>query len=266
MKPQKSDDIPFRGRQRTAGTAIVDFRQLDLLHMPKRIGAKAKFTFAETESGEINFEEAAQKRTIFEYDGVKFAITAKPDGILDYEGSRLIFEYKTKASGLRAMNGKLDWKGAEESHIRQVVAESLVFGIRECIILYESTQKPAWFSDEDNRNVTKGQKTWADGKPMPDLRPFYIYVTDEMQDALIRDLARQAAIVYGGEKPWITAEMTGKCGFCPYFGGHCQAEISAENLAELRGIEERYAKSSFAGKRDHRDLVNYLAEAKEAVK
>ncbi|MBA4542052.1 hypothetical protein H1164_03935 [Thermoactinomyces daqus] len=181
-KPEKREDIPFRGRQRRQGTAIVDYVQLDLLHMPERLGDKAKFTVARTKSGEFAFEDAVKHRAVFTVrlpDGYvcKFAITAKPDGILEYEGRRLLFEYKTKATGIKSMNQKLDYSGPDGHHIDQVVAESLVFGIREGIILYESTQKPSWFSDEEKKSVSKGQKTWIDGKPLADLRAFYFSVT-----------------------------------------------------------------------------------------
>lgn len=267
VKPQKSDDLPFRGRQRRQGSAVIEYVQLDLVHMRKRLGDRARFTIATTDEGEFAFEDAAQQRVVFEYGGVKFAITAKPDGLLTYhlDNSRLLFEYKTKASGIRAMNSKLDYSGPQADHLRQVTAESLVFGIREGILLYESTQKPSWFSDEDNASVTKGAKTWRDGAPIPDIRPFYFYITDEMQDALLRDLARQARIVYEGVKPDVTADMTTKCGFCPYFGGHCQASLSAENLAELQAIESRMARSNFAGKRDHRSLRAYLDQVAEVT-
>lgn len=267
IKPQKSDDLPFRGRQRRQGSAIIEYVQLDLVHMRKRLGDAAKFTVATTDDGEFAFEDAAQQRVVFEYDGVKFAITAKPDGIMTYvdDKSRLLFEYKTKASGIRAMNSKLDYTGPQADHLRQVTAESLVFGIREGILLYESTQKPAWFSDEDNASVTKGAKTWRDGTPIPDIRPFYFYITDEMQEALLRDLARQARVVYEGEKPNVTADMTTKCGFCAFFGGHCQASLSAENLAELQTVESRMARSTLAGKRDHRSLRAYLDQISEVT-
>lgn len=267
VKPQKSDDLPFRGRQRRQGSAIIEYVQLDLVHMQKRLGDKAKFTVATMESGEYAFEDAAEQRVVFEYDGVRFAITAKPDGFLTYQpdSSRLLFEYKTKASGIRAMNSKLDYKGAQADHLRQVTAESLVFGVREGILLYESTQKPAWFSDEHNAGVTKGAKTWRDGAPIPDVRSFYFYITDEMQDALLRDLARKARRVYEGAKPDVTVEMTDKCGFCAFFGGHCQASLSAENLAELQAIEARMARSSLAGKKDHRSLRAYLDQVTEVT-
>jgi hypothetical protein len=258
VKPPKSDDLAFRGRQRRIGSAVIDFLQLDMIHMPKVLGENAKFTIPQFDNGDYAFEDASQTREVFEYNGVKFAITAKPDGIMNYDGSELIFEYKTKATGIRSMNGKLDFKGPDSGHIRQVTAESLVFGIREGIILYESTHKPSWFSDEDNSNVTKGQKTWIDGNPMSDIRPFYFNITDEMQESLLADLAKQAKLVYDKEKPKVTVECVQKCGFCNYFGGHCQLSLSAENLAELQEIERKYANSRLAGKVEHRNLVKYL--------
>lgn len=278
-KPEKSTDLPFRGRQRRQGTAIVDYVQLDLIHMKKRLGADAKFTMAERTSTDMfgnvttewDFEDAAQERRVSEWphpetgEFVSFAITAKPDGKFVYEpdGSRILFEYKTKASGLRAMNGKLDYKGAQDDHIRQVTAESLVFGVDEALIVYESTQKPAWFDDTDNAGVTKGQKTWEDGQPRPDLRAFYVKVTDEMRNALLSDLARQAALVYSGELPDVTVDMTGSCGFCA-FRAHCRTVISPDNLARLRRQERALAASSAAGKAEHRNLAAYLDEA-EAI-
>lgn len=268
-KPEKSDDIPFRGRQRRVGNAVVDYFQLDLVHMQKRLGKGAKFTMAEAWNEyensdgstyrvkEWRMEDAAQVRKVFEYDGVKFAITAKPDGIFDYEGGNLLFEYKTKASGLVAMNGKLDFKGAQDDHLRQVTAESLVFGINEGLLVYESTEKPAWFSDEDNKNVPKTRKTWRDGKPVSDIRPFYFEITEAQQEALLRDLAAQAKLIYAKEVPEMVVDMTSKCGFCP-FSKHCKASLTDEERSSLVEAEQRYAKSREAGKYAHRNLINYL--------
>lgn len=271
VKAEKSADLPFRGRQRRQGTAIVDYVQLDLVHMRKRLGESAKFTMAVRDNGEWDFEEAAQERRVFEWphpetgELVKFAITAKPDGKFDYapDSSRIIFEYKTKASGLRAMNGKLDYKGAQDDHKRQVTAEALVFGVDEALIVYESTQKPAWFDDAESSSVTKGQKTWEDGRPRPDLRAFYVKVMDEMKHALLSDLARQAALVYSGEIPDVTTESLGHCGFCQ-FGGHCRKTLAPDNLAKLQRIESAMVASSMAGKVEHRRLMTYLMEA-EAI-
>lgn len=284
VRVEKSDDLAFRGRQRRSGTAIVDYLQLDIVHMPKRLGKAAKFRMAEhpvvidddpenkRTVTEWYFEESAQTRRVFTHphpetgELVTFAITAKPDGILDYEnssgGKRILFEYKTKASGLRAMNGKLDYKGAQDDHKRQVTAESLVFGLDDVIIAYESTQKPAWFDDTDNASVTKGQKTWENGAPRPDIRAFYVEVTEDMRNALLSDLARQAALVYEskrtGRVPDVTVDMTGSCGFCAY-GAHCRERLTEENRAMLERVEAQMAASQFAGKADHRNLRNYLS-------
>lgn len=262
IKTQKSDDLPHRGRQRRVGTAVIDYVQLDIAHMPKRLGKDAVFTFAETKSGEYAMEGAAQVRQVIEHNGVKFAITVKPDGILNYakdEGRRFIFEYKTKASGVVEMNGKLDYSGAQADHLRQVTAEAIVYGINEGFIVYESMHKPSWFSDEDKKSVPKTRKTWREGAPLPDMRAMYFYITEDMKRELLDDLARQATLVYNGEVPAITVEMTGKCGFCP-FKAHCKSVLSAEELAELQAVEGAMAASSMAGKREHTDLRNYLAD------
>lgn len=278
-KPEKDDDIPFRGRQRRVGSAVVEYFQLDLAHMPARLGDKATFRYAEaavkddtTVSGmreEWLLEDAAQVRKVFEHphpdtgEIIKFAITAKPDGILEYipDDRRVIFEFKTKATGIVEMNGKLDFKGAQDDHIRQVVAESLVFGINDALIVYESTQKPAWFSDEENKNVPKTRKTWRDGQPIPDLRAFHIRITRDMQEALLTDLARQAALVYEnwktGEVPDVTVKSVMHCGFCPFIR-HCRETLTPENREELEIANRRYEASSLAGKYEHRQLLQYL--------
>ncbi|WP_018755166.1 hypothetical protein [Paenibacillus terrigena] len=270
-RPEKSADIPFRGRQRRQGTAIVDYVQLDLLHMPKRLKGAESFRMAVRDNGEWDFEEAAQERRVFSHphpetgELVSFAITAKPDGKFQYtpDGSRVIFEYKTKASGLRAMNGKLDYKGAQDDHQRQVIAESLVFGINEALIVYESTQKPSWFSDEESSSVTKGQKTWKEGAPLPDMRAFYVKITEQMQRELLDELARQSTLVYEsretGEVPDVSVEMTGKCGFCQ-FRGHCKITMTDGNLTKLQRAEVQMAKGSMAGKQTHRQVKAFIEE------
>lgn len=273
-RPEKSADIPFRGRQRRQGTAVVDYVQLDILHMPKRLKGGEFFRMVVRDNGEWDFEDAAQERRVFTHphpetgELISFAITAKPDGKFEYtpDGSRIIFEYKTKASGLRAMNGKLDYKGAQDDHQRQVIAESLVFGINEALIVYESTHKPSWFSDEESSSVTKGQKTWKDGTPLPDIRAFYVKITDKMQRDLLDDLARQSALVYEsretGTPPDVAVEMTGKCGFCA-FRGHCATTLSADNMALLERAESRMAGGSMAGKMLHKNLRQFIDNAKE---
>jgi hypothetical protein len=257
IKTEKSDDLPSHGRQRRIGSAVIEYFQLDLVHMQKRLGDKALFTVAETDSGEYAFEEAAQVRKVFEHNGVKFAIIAKPDGLLNYENKKLLFEFKTKATGIIEMNSKLDYNGAQDDHLQQVTAESLLFGVREGLIVYESTQKPSWFSDEEKKNVPKTRKTWRDGKPIADLRAEYFYITDEMQTKLLDNLARQAGLVYNGEVPEITFDMTQQCGFCP-FTSHCKATLTEAEKTKLRQIDTKMSSSHMAGKYQHNNLVEYL--------
>lgn len=261
VRTEKTPDIPFRSRQRRVGSAVIEYLQLDIAHMKKRLGEQAVFNFATLPNGEWAFEDAMQVRQVIEHNGVKFAITVKPDGILDYseeKGRRFIFEYKTKASGVVEMNNKLDFSGPQTDHLRQVTAEAIVYGINEGFIVYESVHKPAWFSDEENKAVPKTRKTWRDGEPVPDMRVFYFRITDEMKNELLDDLARQAALVYSGDIPELTVDMTGKCGFCA-FKSHCKSLLSEEELTELQTMEQRYAKSSMAEKLEHRNLRNYLS-------
>lgn len=262
VRTEKSPDIPFRSRQRRVGSAVIEYVQLDIAHMRKRLGDDAVFNFATLPNGEYAFEDAMQVRQVIEHNGVKFAITVKPDGILDYskeDGRRFIFEYKTKASGVVEMNGRLDFSGAQADHLRQVTAEAIVYGIDEGFIVYESMHKPSWFSDEEKKNVPKTRKTWRDGEPVPDLRVMYFRITDAMKTELLDDLARQAELVYNGEIPNMTVEMTSKCGFCP-FKEHCKSILTDEEKTLLNEVEAKMAASNMAGKREHNDLRNYLAE------
>lgn len=262
VKTEKTPDLAHRSRQRRVGTAVIDYVQLDICHVPKRLGNDALFTFATLPNDELAFEDAMQVRQVIEHNGVKFAITVKPDGILNYRDDadrRFIFEYKTKASGVVEMNGKLDFSGAQADHLRQVTAEAIVYGINEGFIVYESMHKPSWFSDEERKNVPKTRKTWRNGEPMSDMRMMYFYITDEMKTALLDDLARQAELVYNGEIPEITVDMTSKCGFCP-FKTHCKSILTDAELTQLQEVESAMASSSMAGKREHADLRNYLSE------
>jgi len=263
VRTEKTPDIPFRSRQRRVGSAVIEYLQLDLAHMTKRLGQQALFTLLETKNGEYAMEDAVQVRKVIEHNGVKFAITVKPDGILNYAADasrRFIFEYKTKASGVVEMNGKLDFSGGPQAdHLRQVTAESIVYGIDEGFIVYESMHKPSWFSDEERKNVPKTRKTWRNGEPLSDLRAFYFRITDDMKRELLDDLARQAELVYNGEIPEMTVDMTSKCGFCP-FKAHCKATLTAEEVAMLSEVEAKMAGSEMSGKMAHNNLRNYLAD------
>lgn len=262
VKVEKTPDIPFRSRQRRVGSAVIEYFQLDLAHMEKRLGKDAKFRLLKTKTGEWAMEDAVQVRQVFEHNGVKFAITVKPDGILETDDKRLILEYKTKAGGVVEMNGKLDFSGAQDDHLRQVTAEAIVYGLNEGFLVYESMHKPSWFSDEEKKSVPKTRKTWANGEPKPDFRVIHFRITEEMKAALLDDLARQASLVYDGVVPDITADMTQKCGFCN-FRKHCQSSLSDEEKTHLLEVDEAMAKSPMAGKYQHNNLRNYISELSE---
>ena len=262
IRAEKTDDIPFRSRQRRVGSSVIEYVQLDLVHMEKRLGDDAVFTIAVTKTGEYAFEDAAQHRKVFDHNGVKFAITAKPDGVLAYKHDtdrRFIFEYKTKASGVVEMNSKLDFSGIQKDHLRQVTAEALVFGIDEGFVVYESMHKPSWFSDEERKSVPKTRKTWRDGAPVKDLRVMYFKITEDMKRELLDDLAAQATLVYNGEIPEITVDMTSKCGFCQ-FKTHCKSILSQEEKAMLLEVEAQMSSTDLSGKTSHVNLLNYLSD------
>ncbi|MFP3427608.1 hypothetical protein, partial [Pseudoalteromonas sp. SIMBA_162] len=84
------------------------------------------------------------------------------DGILQYkDGSRVGFEFKTKSTKQDTIH-KL--KKPSPSHIQQTVAYSLLFGIDEYLITYESVSKDEWRS---------GPIAYED------IKPFYVKVTEK---------------------------------------------------------------------------------------
>ena len=134
-----------------------------------------------------------------------------------------------------------------------------MYGVNEGFLVYESMHKPSWFSDEERKNVPKTRKTWRNGEPLSDMRAMYFRITDDMKRQLLDDLAHQASLVYSGEIPEMTVDMTSKCGFCP-FKAHCKASLSAEEMAMLSEVEAKMAGSEMNGKMAHNNLRNYLAE------
>ena len=121
------------------------------------------------------------------------------DGQLIYlpDMSKLVFEFKTKSTTIASV-GTYKMREAMPSHKFQCTAYSLIFGMDEFLIVYESVAKDSW---------TKG----AEAKP--DMRAFYIKVTDADREALLDFLAETARKFYAGELPEADRE---KCLFCVY--------------------------------------------------
>lgn len=99
-------------------------------------------------------------------------------------------------------------KRPDVSHKKQLVGYSLLFGIDEFVIMYESLAKDEWRA---------GQHAMAD------FETFYVQITEKDRMDLLDKYAEIAAAVEDGEIP---DQERSKCMFCPFkstcFGGEIQ--------------------------------------------
>lgn len=196
VKQDEMTMYPYQRRWTRNSSAVHEAVQRDLLYSEKY--TSGAFTVERTAEGFPAWEDEILTTKKMEHQGVPFLIHGKMDGILRYkDGSRIGFEYKTKSTTI-AQIGSYKMKSAEESHVLQTVAYSLLFGIDEFLILYESVAKDGWKKGEEAR---------------PDLRCFYIRVTDGQKQALLDKWAGVASMCYDAEIP---EGDRSKCIFCPF--------------------------------------------------
>lgn len=188
---------PYQKRWTRNSTAVHRAVQKDLLYAEKLLKSP-KFKVKRTSSGSPAWEKNIAKVVQLEYKGIPFQLYGMMDGILDYyDGSTVGFEFKTKSTTIAAI-GAYKMKEASPDHVMQCSAYSILFGVDEFIILYESVAKDGWNKGKDAK---------------PDLRPFYIKVTDEDREHLLQKFARVAEQYYNGEIPRGNYD---KCLFCTY--------------------------------------------------
>lgn len=196
----EQDEMPFFPYQRRwvrNGSAVHKEVQKDLLLAEKRLEDPA-FRVVRLHDGSPAWEENLKDVRQFEHNGVRFQLFGKMDGILEYrDGSRIGFEYKTKSTTISAV-GNYKLKDAQDNHKQQAIAYSLLFGIDEFLIVYESLAKDGW---------TKGEQARAD------MRAFYYRPTETEKEDLLDKFARVAKKVENKELPVAERE---KCLFCPF--------------------------------------------------
>lgn len=171
---RETDKFPYHRRWTRNGNAIHDAVQKDLLYSEK-FAPKPYFNVVRLPSGLPAWEQNLLTWKQFEYDGETFLLNGMMDGILTYlpDGRQIGFEFKTKSTTIGQI-GHYKMKDAQSDHIFQVISYSLLFGLNEFIVMYESLAKDGW---------TKG----AEAKP--DIRTFYVEVTQEMRDDLLSKFA-----------------------------------------------------------------------------
>ena len=199
MKKDEQTTYPYQRRWTRNSTAVHEAVQRDLLYMEKLIPNPA-YTVERMKEGKAAglpaWEKNIQAYKLFEHNGQKFYLYGMMDGVLHYkDGSRVGFEFKTKSTKQDTVH---KMKSGSPSHIRQTVAYSLLFGIDEYLLTYESVAKDEWRAGVTAYN---------------DIKPIYVKVTEKQKLALLDKLAETAAMVENGEIP---DRETSKCFFCPF--------------------------------------------------
>lgn len=184
---REDDKYPYHRRWTRNGSAIHDAVQRDLLYSEK-YAPMPYFKVKRLKSGLPAWEQNLLTWKQFEHDGESFIVNGMMDGILEYQpedGKEVGFEFKTKSTTIGQV-GHYRMKDAQDDHKLQCVCYSLLFGVNEFILMYESLAKDGW---------TKG----AEAKP--DIRTFYVKVTDEMKKDLLDKFAYVARCKRLGVEP-----------------------------------------------------------------
>ncbi|MBC9786661.1 hypothetical protein H1S01_19660 [Heliobacterium chlorum] len=206
------DRFPYQRRWSRNGSAVHRAMQRDLLYAETHLDGP-KFTVVRTKTtNRPAWEKNIRQVRQFERNGQRFQLYGMMDGVLMYQpdGSKIGLEFKTKSTTLGVI-GEYKMKDAQADHKEQCIAYSLLFGLDEFLIVYESLAKDSW---------TKG----AEAKP--DMRAFYMRVTDEDRNRLLDKFADVAGMCYTNELP---RAMVEKCFFCLY-KPHChrvKAQVAA---------------------------------------
>lgn len=201
-KKAQKDEIqkyPYQRRWTRNSSMVHEAVQRDLLYCEK-ILKNPVFKVHRLESGLPAWEQNIKKHLIIEHKGVKFVLNGMCDGILEYQpedGKLIGFEFKTKSTTIASV-GTYKMKDVSPDHRLQCVAYSILFGIDEFIICYESVAKDGWTKGEEARS---------------DIRTFYVKVTEQDRQALLDKYAEIAKQYYEGKTP---KKEQDKCFFCVY--------------------------------------------------
>lgn len=199
-KREEKDEIqrfPYQRRWTRNSSAVHEAVQRDLLYSEKVL-KNPVFKVHRLESGLPAWEQNIKTAKVIEHNGVKFVLNGMCDGILEYQpdGSRVLFEFKTKSTTIGTV-GTFKLKEPAEEHRIQAVAYSILFGVDEVIFMYESVAKDGW---------TKGAEAKVD------FRTFYVKITEQDRQDLLDRLSNIAKQYYENKLP----PKEDKCFFCVY--------------------------------------------------
>lgn len=179
------DVNPYQTRWQGIGTKIGDLLQEEILKAENcyhnYYSQKFPFRFLKNERLEPMFEDFAQAQKLISHNGQEFWLYGTTDGIMEAtlaDGSKVKIglEIKSKQTSYSA-TGTFGMKSANEKHIQQTVAYSLMYDVDYWIVLYVNASKKGWSMDSTEQ-----------GK-YPDIRAFGHFVTQQMKDKLLDKFA-----------------------------------------------------------------------------
>jgi CRISPR/Cas system-associated exonuclease Cas4 (RecB family) len=188
---------PFQRRWTRNSTAVHEAVQRNLLEAEVKLEDPEFKVLRLPEKDNLPaWEKNLESWILVTNNGVQFVVTGMMDGILEYkDGSRIGFEFKTKSNTVAAIK---QLKEPAPSHRQQCVAYSVLFGVDEFVIVYESVAKDKWSTGEDAR---------------ADMKAFYVKVTEKDRKALLNKWSRVVMNLQDGE---VSKPDYGKCTFCSY--------------------------------------------------
>lgn len=198
MKSEKdpADSVTFRRRWTRNSTAVHGCVQKQLLEAEVLLNEPA-FKVHRLHNDLPAWEKNIEGWKLITHNGVQFVLFGMCDGILEYQkdGSKVGFEYKTKSNSVAQIKSLRE---PSRSHFTQCVAYSILFGVDEWCITYESVAKDKWTTGENAR---------------PDMKIFYVKVTENDRQRLLDRWSRVAMNLQDGE---VSMPDFGKCLFCPF--------------------------------------------------
>lgn len=194
--------LPFQKRWTRNSSQIHEATQRDLLYCEQLVPDRTFDVCRLANNGLPAWEKNIQKMKKFNVNGVEFLLFGMCDGLLKHrvDASVVGFEYKTKSTTYSAIS-YFKLKEPQADHKAQAVAYSLLYGVDEFVFCYETVAKPPW------------KTTAEETAKKPDIRTFYLKVTEEDRQALLSRFERVATQFYNNQIP---AKEEDKCIFCQF--------------------------------------------------
>ena len=250
----KREQPPHQGRWTRFGTAVGDTIQRDLLFIEKHYasytGENPAFTVERNHRGEPMFEDFAKTSHLVEHRDKTFGLFGTCDGILTYGDLRVGLEIKSKQT-TAAQTSLYSMKAPKEDHVKQCITYSKMYDVDHYIILYVNASKVGW--EMTDEQYAKN----------PDVRAFYVNVTERDKQALMDEFVDVIQSVEDGNPPPVDPE---KWTF-NNFKTAIAKSLTAEELAVIqrkatqvqRSSMPEFKKRAYAG--CYEDIVRIRQEA-----